>query len=221
VGTNVPTSGNPEALIEHWNGTSWQVVASSGSGADGNSLSAVTAISRTDGWAVGQSDPAVDRFKSLVLHWNGTKWSTVRIPEPGIDSELRSVSESSSDDVWVTGYYDVDSPEGTLTFALTEHWNGRSWKVFAVPDATGDDLLTGSDTLSASDSWAVGSQAGRDDLIAHWNGSAWVRISGPAEPHALNLLFAVAGNDQTGLTATGLFIDLKNFSYHTLVEQKS
>jgi hypothetical protein len=30
----------------------------------------------------------------------------------------------------------------------------------------------------------------------------------------------VSGNDQTGLTATGLFIDLKNFSYDTLVEEK-
>jgi hypothetical protein len=219
VGVSAPEHGNADTLVEHWNGTTWQVVKSSGSGA-ANSLSSVVAISPADAWAVGVSDPSEYATQSLIEHWNGAEWSVVTVAELGIDSELRSVSGSSSDDVWATGYYEGQTSGGTATVALTEHWNGRAWKVLAVPGGTGDDLLAGSDTLSPSDAWAVGSQEGKDDLIIHWNGTAWSRIPGPAEPHALNLLFSISGNNSTGLTATGQFIDLRDFSYHTLVEQR-
>jgi hypothetical protein len=221
VGVNTPKGGAPQTLVEHWNGTKWSIVKSAGPGSYGNSLSAVFAVSSTDIWAVGQSEPSEYGFKDLVLHWDGTKWSAVSSPALGLDSAFRSVSASSSDNVWAVGYYNVDTPEGTLSYALSEHWDGRSWKVYNVPGATGDDLLAGSDTISGSDAWIVGSQEGKADLIAHWNGATWTRIAGPSEPHALNVLFAISGNDSTGLTATGLFIDLKNYSYKTLVENRA
>ena len=78
-----------------------------------------------------------------------------------MDSAFRSVSASSNDDVWAVGYYDVNTPEGTVTYALSEHWDGRAWKVYEVPGATGDDLLAGTDTISSSDAWVVGSERER------------------------------------------------------------
>jgi hypothetical protein len=55
-------------------------------------------------------------------------------------------------------------------------------------------------------------------LIVYWNGVTWERVSGPARPHALNLLFAVSADSATDVWASGLDIDLHGFTYHTLVE---
>lgn len=205
-------------LVEHFDGTAWNVVASSGTGSYGNSLSAVSAISPSDVWAVGQASSSEFEFESLVLHWNGSAWRAVHIPDPGVDSDLRAVSSSSDRDVWAVGEYDEQSPEGTVSYTLTEHWNGIWWKVFSTPDPTGDDLLAGVFALPGAHAWAVGSQAGKDDLIVYWNGVTWERVSGPARPHALNLLFAVSADSATDVWASGLDIDLHGFTYHTLVE---
>jgi hypothetical protein len=55
-------------------------------------------------------------------------------------------------------------------------------------------------------------------LIVWWNGSRWTKVSGPDRPHALNLLFAVSVDSAGNIWATGLDINLHNFSYHTLAE---
>ena len=153
-----------------------------------------------------------------MLHWNGKKWSPVQVREPGIDSQLRAASASSGTDAWVVGAYEEQSPEGTLSYTLTEHWDGKQWTMFSTPGPTGDDLLSGVDVLSGGKAWAVGSQSGKDDLIVSWNGVGWRRLSGPARPHALNILFAVSADSGTDIWATGLDINLQNFSYNTLVE---
>src|SRR5207302_1303741 len=48
------SSGIPgQALIEHWDGTSWSVVSSPGLGMQPISLYSVVAVSANDAWAVG------------------------------------------------------------------------------------------------------------------------------------------------------------------------
>lgn len=64
----------------HWNGTTWSRVRSpdpGNSGGEGTSeLFGVSALSRTDAWAVGdyisQTTGVTD---TLILHWNGSIWS--------------------------------------------------------------------------------------------------------------------------------------------------
>ena len=63
----------PKGLIEHWDGTSFSVVASP----DPNprttpNLSGIAAISADDIWAVGFA----------VESWNGTSWSIIATPAP-------------------------------------------------------------------------------------------------------------------------------------------
>ncbi len=62
-----------KTLILHWNGTTWAKVASPNP-PGGGSLTAVTALSSTDAWAVG-SYFAGSTQKTLILHWNGTSWT--------------------------------------------------------------------------------------------------------------------------------------------------
>src|SRR6185436_16425205 len=72
-----------EPVIEHWNGTSWNIVAGDASVLAGG-LDDVVAIASDDVWAVGE----LGHSTSLAEHWDGTSWSVVSTPAPGSISEL-------------------------------------------------------------------------------------------------------------------------------------
>ena len=117
-------------LIEHWDGTSWSVVASPNKGPFPNSLSSVAAIGPDDVWAVGAwfTKAFVDR--TLVLHWDGTAWHRVVSPNAGqAENDLTSVAAVATDDVWAVGGR-VDQQANALR-TLVEHWNGTAWVVVA------------------------------------------------------------------------------------------
>jgi hypothetical protein len=88
--TKDPNSTRPAlTLIEHWDGTSWQIVHSPNRGPktefQSNQLWGVTAVSATDVWAFGSSfaaDGSGQQY-TLVEHWDGTKWQIVPSPSPG------------------------------------------------------------------------------------------------------------------------------------------
>src|SRR5436305_1300634 len=66
-------SGNSStALIEHWNGASWSVIAGPNVGR-GASLSAIVAISSNDAWAAGSNSSS----GVLIERWDGVSWSVV------------------------------------------------------------------------------------------------------------------------------------------------
>jgi hypothetical protein len=71
--------GYAEPLILHWSGKAWTIVKSPQIGSPTYSwgaLSAVTATSSTDAWALGWE--CADRCNglfSVLLHWNGKTWS--------------------------------------------------------------------------------------------------------------------------------------------------
>lgn len=80
VGYTFSESNNvQQTLIEHWNGTSWAIVKSPNP-ANGNQLSAITALSATDIWAVGMYGNNLGRTldqRTLIEHWNGTSWTVI------------------------------------------------------------------------------------------------------------------------------------------------
>jgi len=72
------------SLAEHWNGTTWKVVPTPSPGSQVNFLVAVSAVSATNIWAVGNtSDGPADT--TFILHWNGRTWNQVPSPSPGSD----------------------------------------------------------------------------------------------------------------------------------------
>jgi hypothetical protein len=61
-----------KTLVEHWNSKRWTLVASPNPPSVYlNELFGISAVSRTDIWAVGTTDYA----STLIVHWNGTSWS--------------------------------------------------------------------------------------------------------------------------------------------------
>ena len=182
-------------LVEHWDGAGWtQSTALRG----GSELRAVTAISRDNLWAVGSSVTA----GPLAQHFNGTSWSGFRLPNPNerTGSELNAVSASSAKDVWAVGW------TGPHTHTLTEHFNGRVWKVVPSLQTPGTKLM-GVAAVTRRNAWAVGSLAVKTKnsrlLVEHWNGSSWRRVptSNPSGPE--DELIAISARSARDIWAVG------------------
>ena len=152
VGSYETANGGNKTLILHWNGTSWvQVASPSPEVIDGSFLLGVSAVSPSDIWAAGWYYlTGGEASNTLVLHWNGTRWTRVPSPNPvhlGFNA-LNSVSGRSAADAWAVGSTDT----GTLIL----HWDGTSWTRVPSPGQTSQDALNGVSALSASDAWSAG-----------------------------------------------------------------
>lgn len=184
VGGFINTGGAPQTLIEHWNGTSWTVVPSPSPGASNNGLNAVVALSARNAWAAGLQDG-----QPLIEHWDGTSWTIVA--SPAVTGNLLGLtSVPGTSQLWASGGNGA---------TLTEHFDGISWSVVPSPNAagsTGGDVLYGTQAVTASNVWAVGSDGTGGNpvftLIEHWDGTSWTVIPSPSPGAAVNVLEATA-----------------------------
>jgi len=88
--------GRRSTLIEHWDGTAWQVVESPSVGEGDNVLVDVAASHADDVWAVGYRDGG-----TLVVHWDGERWEA--FPSPGGAGTLQGVSAGAGGAWWAVG----------------------------------------------------------------------------------------------------------------------
>jgi hypothetical protein len=213
------------SLTEHWNGSSWTIVASPRPGYN-RWLSGVAALSGTDVWAVGtygRSVAGLAYFHTLVLHWNGTKWTRVKSPHPGwhsANSRLAGVAALSPRSVWAVGTYSGRKNSRTLTL----HWNGRQWKQVASPNVLGrGNELSAVAAVGRDNVWAVGGPGdGKrgQPLAEHWTGYRWQIVpvhSGYPNYNTQNLtsIAALAANN---IWAAGQHQDSADQSHSTLCE---
>jgi hypothetical protein len=163
-GTNVVT----RTLVEHWNGSSWTIVASPNLPPQRpgivarDLLTAVTAISPSNVWAVGYSIDVASGSgqpnKSLIEHWNGSAWSIVPSPSPQGHNTLTGIAAISASDIWAVGFGSTDVSTGVpIDRPELLHWNGTLWSSVAAPPNVGasDNLLQGVATTSGT-VWAAG-----------------------------------------------------------------
>jgi len=137
-------------------------------------LLGVAATSPGSAWAVGYSGDIATR--TLLLHWNGRKWSRVTSPAP-VFGQLSAVTAVSADNVWAVGT--TANAAGTAFRTLILHWNGRAWaKPVGAPQVSG--LLNGI-SVAGSTVWAVGekSPAG-GSLILRQAAGRWSAVPAPA-----------------------------------------
>lgn len=166
VGSAYSSTLGHSTLIEHWNGTTWSIVASPSPGTPsacgaqsyaGNYLYGVAAVSANDAWAVGEICP--NGFgRTLIEHWNGSKWTVVPSPnESGqTTNTLVAVSASSANDAWAVGNYLLNDQYSWKT--LVEHWNGTRWSIVPTPNAARGQksFLNAVTAISDDNVWAVG-----------------------------------------------------------------
>lgn len=197
-------TGGLRTLTIHWNGTAWKRVPSpnpttrmTSSPSFNDTLAAVAGSSARNVWAVGQYYVRANGTRgsrSLVLHWDGSRWKQVLTPDPltpGHASYLYAVAAPSAKGVWAVG--SVNRHRGGR--ALAELWNGMRWRIVPTIGAP----LTGVAARSANDAWAVGGRSG-GGYVRHWNGSAWTVATKLDSSHQL---LAVAEVSPTDVWAVG------------------
>jgi hypothetical protein len=157
----------------HWTGRRWAAPVRLDA-----AIQAAVAPSATQLWAFGQ--PAEYGPAGYFAHFNGRTWTHGSFPLTGTAAAARSAS-----DVWVGG----DTAKGLGI----EHWDGRRWRVTALPDlglGSGSALqyfadIFGFVDLGLDDAWAdigVLNATGANPpgtIILHWNGKAWSRVKFP------------------------------------------
>lgn len=189
VGFYFDTSTNRiQTLTEHYDGTQWSVVPSVNPGLANNYLYAVAAISPNDIWALGNYRIVGGPFVVLAEHWNGSSWSVVSTPNPGLArDQLPAVTALAPNNVWAVGNAcDTNDCFTSAARTLVEHWDGSSWSVVPSPNAgAGPNFFSSVSAARPNDIWAVGDYCADSDcnnhppLIEHWNGTAWSVASGP------------------------------------------
>jgi hypothetical protein len=189
-------------------------------------LYGVTAVSATDVWAAGLEIPDGSALStSLVLHWNGRKWSRVHSPNvSGESTTLYGVSAASAADVWAVGNAcNGCGAPGQTADAFTIHWNGKRWsRAGSAGPSTGYNVLFGVKTVGPDDVWAMGDTSGSsaiDALIVHWNGKDWSQAASANPGSSFNDVRAVSAVSARDIWSVG---DQSNggYPYDTLTEQR-
>ncbi len=199
-----PAHGGTTVALFHWDGSSLSEVAApevewpNGSPLPYAHALAADGTGPADVWAVGNTAVPNVQGASLSLHWDGSSWTVVRVPEarppmsraPRYEG-LQGVVARAPDDAWAVGY--STTVPMSEQFTVIEHWDGRRWTLAPSPNvppadpeaASPDNTLFGVDASAPDDAWAVGGYSvegiGEDietstpmPLVEHWNGERWV-----------------------------------------------
>jgi hypothetical protein len=135
-----------------------------------------------------------------------------RLAAAAPQGSLAGVSASSASDAWAVGCLPATFQCPGEGVDAAYHWNGKTWKRFAVPMPvppnpldTLSGQLNGVKAISPADAWAVGSAA-TGAQIAHWNGRAWQQVAVPALPAPYGIdytLTAVGASSPSNVWAVG------------------
>lgn len=209
--TNSNGQTSPTQLIEHWDGTAWSLFSGpSFPSGDEPGLTAMTAISANDIWAVGSllnPDPGILYF--LFEHWDGTAWTVTGIQNNG--AFLLGASSDATNDVWAVGYSGfVNESSDTLVY----HYDGEKWQHIPSPKVGAAGQLNAVAALAPNNVWAVGdtTKVLHDPtltLIEHYDGASWSVVPspnvGPANSYQSNRLFGITAVSATDIWAFGSY----------------
>jgi hypothetical protein len=237
VGSYLLDAQTPQTLIEQWDGTSWTIVTSGNTKTDPtaaqwNQLYAVTCVSASDCWAVGNYRTG-DGFvvQTLIEHWDGASWAIVTSANNDTteDNRLYAVTCVSASNCWAVG----SSFRFPTTLTLIERWDGNSWAIVASPNASADpdtaSYLTGVTCASASDCWAVGNYyihstnrtgtAAYPTLIERWDGNSWAIVDSPNAPDRYHYLLGVTCVSASNCWTVGYNYSDGGYIHQTSIER--
>jgi hypothetical protein len=177
----------------HWNGKRWSVVSTPNPGGSKpgllSDLADVTCVTSANCWAVGEfGNDSGGKKLNQVLHWNGRRWSQVRVVNPGGTKSgdrngLLAVRCGSARNCNAVGYYGKNvAPQRNEVL----HWNGTRWSRASAPNPAGTGSSAANDLLalacgSGTNCWAAGyaSNGMTHNQMLHWNGRSWTKATVP------------------------------------------
>jgi hypothetical protein len=189
-------------VLFHYAGSAWHRMANHGLTVGFESFGAATTGPKNL-WLGGDdlnfySDP-------LLEHWNGAKWTLIRLPYPpsppnsdidnfGQVSGLALVPGASRPTV-VGSYVEY----GTDRHPYAARFTTTGWLYEAAPGISGS--LGSVVMLSANNGWAVGADT-NGTLIRHWNGRSWTTSASPNRAGA-NSLVTISASGPKNVWAVG------------------
>ena len=201
------TRGTMDSLVERWNGGSWEIMHSRNPvGFTSASLVGVSCPSTTSCFAVG-SYTKFPIVRTLIEHWNGSRWAIMSSPNPtkSRTSQLAGVSCPSETSCFAVGF----SLGGGIR-PLVEHWNGSRWSFMMNRSPPNDASLGSVSCPSAKSCFAVGrydSFRGGfavKSVVEHWNGrGSWSTMLGTPNPTSDTALGGVSCPSPTNCFAVG------------------
>ncbi len=184
-------------LTQRWDGTRWKVLPSRApGGAGGTYLNAVSCVTTTSCYAVGNYATGFSAGLSLVEHWNGSKWTIMESPNPkrATSTTLTGVSCVATT-CWAVGSY-TTKPVGEPFFTVTEQLQRGKWALVGSPNANGDQssALNAVSCSRVASCYAVGvwNRGSGAALVEHWNGARWSVVSTGSGTGAFSRLSGVS-----------------------------
>jgi hypothetical protein len=196
---------DPLTLAEHWNGTTWTILAAPRLPIGSGILDGVSCVSVRACTAVGFRGYGFQTF-NLVETWNGGKWTVVPSPNvPSKDNGLEGVSCVSARACTAVGSFGTVNPLRSST--LIESWNGTAWTIVPSPRLVHPgtyDILDSVSCVTARYCTAVGERgAGDEPLIETWNGTVWKVVPAAKASSAFGALLGVVCLSPAACTAVG------------------
>jgi hypothetical protein len=99
------SNGFHASLIESWAGTHWSVVPSPSPGIGYTVVNGVSCASQDACSVAGYYNTRTQAAKTLIESWDGTRWSVVPTPNPGINPELDGLSCASAATCVAAGFF--------------------------------------------------------------------------------------------------------------------
>jgi hypothetical protein len=162
-------------------GPTWQLRYNSASAGLGI-LTGVVALNSKDVWAVGQTTPLRGTSENLVIRWNGTTWTRVRVTHAATLGSI-TIAASSATNVWLLGS------------SSARRWDGHRWHVISAPG--GPTFGNNSPVvLGTRNVWTYGLlvNGGCTSTVWHWNGHRWRKSGSFRKLCATGLGGSSAGN---------------------------
>lgn len=178
VGDRPNSSGNAAALVEHWDGTAWHVVAAPAPATRKSFLAKVSCANSKSCVATGNSfASSVAPSRAFSEVWNGSSWTIHKIPIGKLvtATHVLGISCVSPTDCVAVGQRIYTKDESK---SLAVHWDGSTWSRMPIQDPSGSPLnnLNGVSCTSNTSCLAVGSQDQSNEIIVSsdvWNGTKW------------------------------------------------
>jgi hypothetical protein len=177
---NPAISATPQALQRH--ALTWNELLIN------DDLNDVQMLSATDGWAVGDREPAEGKRQALILHFENGQWKEQHFTIP--NTSLSWIDMDSPTDGWAGGVFEP----GNAGFLL--HYTNGKWTQVATPDGL---MVSQIHMLSPDEGWAVEVRLGDGQHMPafyplHYSGGKWTRVSsGDNATAAISMLSSSEG----------------------------
>ncbi len=156
-------AGAQAATVPHWRGVFRDSARSD------TYLQSVAAPAKDDAWAVGYAEIS-GQSRSLIMHWNGVRWSRATITAPGAAQfQASSVVANGPADVWIFGQASATDPQPEA-LVLTSSWRVVQVPVTADPYAV---VLRDGQVWAASGSTCAGNGSGCTARVWNYRDGRW------------------------------------------------